>query len=86
MTEKSRHEQWLGLKRAQQRERAIQKAKDELSQKWVTIRLVISSLISMRSLFALSRLKMPLLRRRYSTRVVMKTYKQYRLWKGNASL
>ena len=82
MAEKSRHEQWLELKRAQQRERALQKARDELSRKWITACFAVNALLSIRSLFAVCRLKLPLLKRlKYSTRVIIRTYRQYRLWK-----
>ena len=82
MAGKSRHEQWLELKRLQQRERAIQKAKDALMQKWATTSAVVAPLLSMRSLFQLCRQKLPLLWRvKYCARVIMKTYRQYRNWK-----
>jgi hypothetical protein len=82
MAEKSRHEQWLELKRLQQRERAIQQAKNALMQKWAINSAVANALLSVRSLFLLCRQKLPLLRRvKYCVRVIMKTYRQYRHWK-----
>lgn len=82
MAAKSRHEQWLELKRAQQRERALQLAKDALAHKWAVNSAVVNMLLSIRSLFQLCRQKLPLLKRvKYCVRVIVKTYRQYRLWK-----
>jgi hypothetical protein len=82
MAAKSRHEQWLELKRAQQRERALQLAKDALAHKWAVNSAAVNMLLSIRSLFQLCRQKLPLLKRvKYCVRVIIKTFRQYRLWK-----
>jgi len=82
MAAKSRHEQWMELKRMQQRERAMQQAKDSLAQKWACNSVVVNTLLSIRRLFVLCRQKMPLLKRlKYSARVIMKTFRMYRQWK-----
>jgi hypothetical protein len=82
MAAKNRHEQWLEVKRAQQRERAQQQARDSLLQKWSINAALVNVALSVRSLFLLCRQKLPLLRRvKYCARVIMKTYRQYRQWK-----
>jgi hypothetical protein len=82
MAAKNRHEQWLEVRRAQQRERAQQQARDLLLQKWSINAALVNVALSIRSLFLLCRQKLPLLRRvRYCARVIMKTYRQYRQWK-----
>jgi hypothetical protein len=82
MAAKNRHEQWLEVRRAQQRERAQQQARDLLLQKWSINAALVNVALSVRSLFLLCRQKLPLLRRvKYCARVIMKTYRQYRQWK-----
>jgi hypothetical protein len=79
MAAKNRHEQWLEVKRAQQRERAQQQARDLLLQKWSINAALANVALSVRSLFLLCRQKLPLLRRvKYCARVIMKTFRQYR--------
>ncbi len=82
MAAKNRHEQWVEVKRARQRERALQQARDLLLQKWCINSAVVNVALSIRSLFTLCRQKLPLLRRvKYCARVIMKSYRQYRQWK-----
>jgi uncharacterized membrane protein len=87
MAAKSRHEHWLELKRAQERERAIQQAKDQHSRKWAINCAAVSALLSMRSLFAVCRAKLPLLKRiKYCTRVIIKAYRKFRVWRESERL